>query len=124
MRTLQRNRQDIWYALYQGDTDVVDSDGNKTGEHIASYSTPIKTQMNVSGGKGIATSQFFGIENPFTHTAVTQDLITPFDTTTIFWFGKEPGEDVDDYNFVCTGVSNTINGRVIALREVDVSDGE
>ena len=123
MRTLQRNRQDIWYALYQGETDVVDDDGNKTGEHTASYSEPVKTQMNVSGGRGTAAAQFFGMDNPFTRSATTEDLTTPFSDTTVFWFCKEPGENVDDYNYTCTGVATTINGRVIALREVDVSDG-
>lgn len=120
MRTLQRNRQTIWYALYQGETDVVDTDGNKTGEHTVSYYTPVKAQMNVSGGRGVAEAQFFGMDNPFTRTAVTEDLVTPFDTTTVFWFDKTPNQDADDYNFVCTGVANTINGRVIALKEVDI----
>ena len=123
MRTLQRNRQDIWYALYQGQTEAVDSDGYKTGELVASYTEPVKTQMNVSGGRGMAVSQYFGIDNLFTHTAVTQDMTTPFDTTTVFWFGKTPSENADDYNFICTGVATTINGRVIALSEVEVSDG-
>ena len=124
MRTLQRNRQKIWYALYQSIGDAVDDDGYATGEPDVSYSEPVETEMNVSGGRGTAQAQFFGMDNPFTHTAVTQDLTTPFDTTTVFWFGKTPGKNADDYNFVCTGVATTINGRVIALREVDVTDGE
>lgn len=120
MRTLQRNRQTIWYALYQGKTDAVDAAGNKTGEKVVSYSTPIETAMNVSGGRGVAEAQFFGMDNPFTRTVVTEDLVTPFDTTTVFWFDKTPNQDADDYNFVCTGVAKTINGRVIALKEVDI----
>ena len=124
MRTLKRNRQTIWYALYQDETDAVDANGFKTGEHPASYSEPVEVQMNVSGGRGTAAAQFFGMDNPFTRSAVTEDLTTPFDDTTVFWFGKEPGENADDYNYVCTGVATTINGRIIALREVDVSDGE
>ena len=63
MRTLQRNRQDIWYALYQGMTEAVDGDGHKTGEPIASYSEPVKTQMNVSGGRGMAVAQYYSGSN-------------------------------------------------------------
>lgn len=122
MRTLQRNRQTIYYALYQGDVDVVDSNGYKTGEKTSSYSAPVEAKMNVSGGRGTAAVETFGMENPFTRTAVTNDLDTAFDTTTIFWFGKTPGVNVDDYNYICTGVVTTINGRVIALKEVDVTD--
>lgn len=124
MRTLQRNWQPIYYALYQGVTDAVDAEGNKTGEHPVVYSEPVLTFMNVSGGRGVAEAEIFGMDNPFTRTAVTQNLTTAFDTDTVFWFGKEPDENADDYNYICTGVATTINGRVIALREVDVSDAE
>lgn len=124
MRTLQRNRQPIWYALYIGISDAVDSQGYKTGEKITGYSMPVKTWMNVSAGRGHADVEIFGIDNPFTRTAVTEDMETDFQTSTIFWFGKEPSETVTDYNYICTGVATTINGRVIALKEVEVSDAE
>lgn len=124
MRTSQRNRQPIWYALYQSQGEEQrDPEGFNTGESDLQYAEPVETTMNVSGGRGVAEAQFFGMNNPFTRTAVTQDLTTPFDTTTVFWFGKTPGENADDYNYICTGVATTINGRVIALKEVDVSDG-
>lgn len=120
MRTIQRNKRTIWYALYQGDTELVDGDGNLTGEHADSYTTPVETRMNVSGGRGQAEIEMFGIDNPFTHTAVTDDLTTPFDTDTAFWFGIEPtsGQTQVEHNFRCTGVSRTINQVVIALAEV------
>lgn len=120
MRTIQRNKRTIWYALYQGDTELVDGDGNLTGEHADSYTTPVETRMNVSGGRGQAEIEIFGIENPFTHTAVTDDLTTPFDTDTVFWFGIEPmnGQAQVGHNFRCTGVSRTVNQVVIALAEV------
>lgn len=120
MRTIQRNKRTIWYALYQGDTELTDSDGNLTGEHPNAYATPVKTRMNVSGGRGQAEIEMFGIDNPFTHTAVTDDLTTPFDTDTVFWFGIEPmnGQLQVKHNFRCTGVSRTINQVVIALAEV------
>lgn len=121
MRTLQRNKQTIWYALYQGVTDVVDTDGNYTGEQTVSYSDPVKTRMNVSGGRGRAAIEEFGIDNPFTHTAVTGDLKTPFNTDTVFWFGVDPSEP---HNFRCTGVARTINGLSIALAEVNVTNAE
>lgn len=127
MRTTQRDKRAIWYALYQGVTDAVDEDGNLTGEHPVSYSSPVKARMNVSGGRGQAAIEEFGIDNPFTRTAVTDDLTTAFDTDTIFWFGISPYEsDADQtptvpHNYRCTGVARTINGVTIALAEVNVS---
>ena len=123
MRTTQRDKREIWYALYEGVSEVVDEDGNYTGEYEVLYSTPVKTRMNVSGGRGQAQLEVFGIDNPFTMVAVTDDLTTNFTTDTVFWFGVTPGETAEDvpYNFRCTGISKTINGCTIALAEVTVS---
>lgn len=119
MRTIQRNRREVWYALYQGVTDVLDDEGNYTGEQEVSYTTPVKAMMNVSGGRGRAMVEEFGIDNPFTHTVVTPDLTTAFNTDTIWWFGKTPSDGA--HNFRCTGISRTPNQVVIALAEVEVS---
>lgn len=124
MRTNQRSKQTIWYALYTGLTDETDSEGNLTGEHPATYTAPIKARMNVSGGKGQAAIEAFGMDNPFTRTAVTDDLKTPFDTDTVFWFGIEPfdkNRNPVPHNHQCVGISRTINGVTIALKELDIS---
>lgn len=117
MRCLKRNMRPVWYALYQGLTDVMDSDGNKTGEKDVSYTEPIAARMNVSGGRGQAAIEVFGMDNPFTRTAVTDDMETAFDTDTVFWFNADPSED--PFNYRVTGVATTLNNRVIALKEVN-----
>lgn len=122
MRTNQRNKRTIYYALYQGVTDERDSDGNLTGEHPATYGDIQKARMNVSGGRGKAEIELFGVDNPFTRTAVTEDLKTPFDTTTIWWFDIDPV--TEPHNYRCTGISRTINQVVIALEELDITHGE
>ena len=126
MRTTQRDKRTIWYALYLGVTEVVDDDGNYTGEYEVSYTTPVRARMNVSGGRGQAAIEAFGIDNPFTISAVTDDLITPFNTDTIFWFGITPGATYDEvaHNFKCTGIARTINGLTLALKELDISHEE
>ena len=122
MRTLQRNKRTIWYALYNGVTEVVDEDGNYTGEQEVSYGEPIQARMNVSGGRGQAEIELFGVDNPFTRTAVTDDLTTTFNTDTIFWFEADP--ETDPHNYRCTGISRTINQVVIALAEVEITDAD
>lgn len=116
MRTIQRNKQTVYYALYAGVTDVVDAEGNYTGEQTVRYGNTTEARMNVSGGRGQAEIELFGVDNPFTHTAVTDDLKTPFDTDTIWWFGVDP---LGPHNMRCTGVARTINQVVIALADVD-----
>lgn len=126
MRTSQRNKRTIWYALYLGVSEVVDDEGNYTGEYEVNYTVPTKAKMNVSGGRGQAAVEAFGIDNPFTISAVTDDLTTPFDTDTIFWFGVTPGATYDAvaHNYKCTGIARTINGLTLALKELDVSHEE
>lgn len=122
MRTCQRNKRDIWYSLFVDVSNITDSDGNYTGEQTISYTTPSQARMNVSGGRGQADVDVFGIDNPFTHTATTDDLTTSFNTDSVFWFGVTPGSTASEipHNFRCTGVSRTVNQVVLALAEVDL----
>lgn len=119
MRTLKRNKRPVAYAFYDGMTALVDEDGNYTGEHDLKYTEPIKTLMNVSGGRGQADIALFGLVSNFSRTAVTEDLETPFDTDTVFWIEADPDHDLHDYRVVA--VARTINQVVLALEEVDNS---
>ena len=121
MRTVQRNKRTIYYALYNGVTDVVDAEGNLTGEQSASYGELVTARMNISGGKGRAEIELFGIDTPFTKVAVTDDLDTPFDTDTVFWFETDPA--TEEHNYRCTGVARTINQVALALAEIDRTSG-
>ena len=119
MRTTQRDKRVISYALYKGISEMVDGEGNLTGEQILTFENPVTTRMNVSGGRGQADIELFGIDTPFTKVAVTDDLVTPFDTDTIWWFEADPANDA--HNYRCTGISRTVNQVAIALAEVDKS---
>lgn len=120
MRTNQRNKLTVWYALYAGTVEELDADGNYTGEYEVKYEAPVKTRMNVSGARGQADVEMFGIDNPYTRTLITDDLTTPFDTDTVFWVGINPEDG--EYNYRCTGVATTINTRTIAIRQIDAED--
>ena len=118
MRTLKRNKRPVAYAFYNGITELTDASGNYTGEYQINYTTPVKTLMNVSGGRGLAEIHMFGTDNQFSRTLVTDDLTTPFSTETVWWVEADP--DTQPHNYRCTGVARTINQVVIALAEVNV----
>ena len=117
MRTLKRNKRPVAYAFYQGVTELTDSDGNLTGEYEVSYTEPVKTLMNVSGGRGQADIALFGLTQSFGRTATTEDLTTPFNTETVMWIETDPDTEPFDYRVVA--VSRTINQVVLALAEVE-----
>ena len=119
MRTSQRDKRPVAYAFYSGMTELTDEENNYTGEYQLSYTTPVKTLMNVSGGRGQANVSLFGLTDTFARTAVTDDLDTPFDTTTVFWIECDP--DTDPFNYRVVAVSRTINQVVLALSEVERS---
>lgn len=122
MRTLKRNKRPVAYALYNGLVEQVDEEGNYTGEFIVTYTTPVKTLMNVSGGRGQADIALFGLTDSFSRTATTEDLETDFNTETVFWVEKDPDTEPFDYRVVA--VSRTINQVVIALAETDVANAQ
>lgn len=117
MRTLKRNKRPVAFSFYQGVTEQTDGDGNYTGEYVVTYTTPVKTLMNVSGGRGQADIALFGLTDTFARTATTEDLTTNFSTETVFWIETDPDTDPFDYRVVA--VSRTINQVVLALAEVE-----
>ena len=117
MRTSQRDKRPVAYAFYGGMTELTDTDNNYTGEYQISYTTPVKTLMNVSGGRGQADIAMFGLTDTFSRTATTDDLRTPFNTQTVFWIECDP--DTAPFNYRVVAVSRTINQVVLALAEVE-----
>lgn len=120
MRTVKRNKRPVAYAFYNGVTELRDDDGNLSGEYEVSYTDPVKTLMNVSGGRGQADIALFGLTQTFARTATTEDLNTPFNTQTVFWVEADPDTEPFDYRVVA--VSRTINQVVLALAEVETDE--
>jgi len=81
------------------------------------YTTPVKTLMNISGGRGQADIALFGLTDTFSRTATTEDLDTKFTNETVFWIETDPDNDPFDYRVVA--VARTINQVVLALAEVE-----
>lgn len=115
MRGLRRNQKTLWYALYEGQTEIVDFNGNRTGEYTPSYSTPVKTAMNIAPAQGSADWNPFGIDTPYTLVAMTFDLKSPITATSIVWIDKSIDEP---HNYVVTRVAKSLNNICYALLEV------
>ena len=52
MRSVQRNKQRIYYSLLIGSEEVTDEYGNVTGEFKLLYSTPQPLKINIGTPKG------------------------------------------------------------------------
>lgn len=117
MRTLERNKQSIYYANYSGVTEIVDENGFYTGETTISYTEPTQIKVNVSAARGEASVDLFGTDLNYTKTIVS-DKDLGIDEHSILWIGKP---NTEPHNYVVVSIAKSINYITYAIREVDVS---
>ena len=122
MRTVQRNKRDVWYALYLGEQEVVDEDGNYTGETAIAYSEPVQIRANVSPATGNTNMEMFGNFADYSRVVVTDDVSIPVNENAVMWIDKEPieGHGIEGYNYIVRRVAKSFNSVAIAVRDVDV----
>lgn len=117
MRALARNKQAIYYALYQGKQDITE-DSYYTGEQETVYSEPVLFKINVSPSKGNADLEIFGIEAQYSKVMVTADMSCPIDEYSRLWIGITPDQP---YNYVVKRVARGLNSISYAIEEVSAS---
>lgn len=125
MRTLNRNRQLIYYATFVSKSEVKDEYGNPTGAWQITYSSPIKAMWNVSFVKSDAEVEMFGISAMSTLRIVAPKDGFPLDEASILWCGKEPATPYDAtkplHNYAIAGIRPSLNELVFYARKVEVS---
>lgn len=118
MRTLVRNKQTIYYALYSSSTDTVDEYGDYTGEPKATYSEPVELKANVSASRGNAEGELFGIDLDYSRTICIEGIDCPIKEDSILWIGRTTKEP---HNYIVKAVAISLNNTVYAVKEVNVS---
>lgn len=118
MRSLVRNKQKIYYSLYERSEPIRDEWGNITGESTLDYAQPVPYFINVSAARGTADVEQFGINTNYTKTMVTNDLSCPITETTRLWINRETDKP---HNYVVVSVAKSINSVTYAIKEVSVT---
>ena len=118
MRTLDRNKQLIYYANLIGETDVIDEYGQFTGETTTEYSEPMPLRVNVSPARGEASIELFGTDLNYSKTIVT-DKDYGINENSIMWVDKPTTEP---HNYIVVSVAKSINSISYAIREVNVNE--
>ena len=119
MRTLEINKQPMWYALCTGKTEIIDEYGNHTGCFEVKYASPVYYPVNMSEARNPAQLEAFGIATDYDRTFVTTDMSCPIKEDTIIWFGADP--TTEPHNYVVHRIANSLNSITIAIREVSVT---
>lgn len=117
MRSLNRNKRLIHYALRTGEVANIDEYGNETGELTPVYEAATPLLCNVSASSGQDAMEAFGSFTNYSRTMCVSDMSCPVDENTIVWFGVSPTEP---HNYIVTRKADSKNGILYALQEVTV----
>lgn len=118
MRSLNRNKRQLYYALYLKDTPIVDEYGNESGESEPVYGGVRELRGNISAASGEDVAQAFGNFTNYSRVLCVADNLCPLTERAIVWFGV--GVD-KPYNYVVTRKADSKNGILYALQEVTVT---
>lgn len=117
MKTLERNKQTIFYKNYVGTSMVTDLNGFKTGEKTTIYGKQESARVNVSASKGEATTELFGTDLNYSRT-IMSDYDLGIDENSILWINNNASAAHD---YVVVSKAKSLNSVTYAIKEVDVS---
>lgn len=118
MRSLERNKRDLWYAFTVGTESILDEYGNDTLEVRTIYGSPTLLRANVSANIGQDAVDAFGSQTEYSRTVSLTGDTCPLSEGDKVWFGVEPNVDGDNHNYTVARVADSKNGYLVALREV------
>lgn len=118
MRSLNRNKRPIYYALKVDEVANKDEYGNETGEVTPVYGDAVALDVNISAATGEDAVQAFGSFTGYSRTMCIADNACPIEEDSIVWFGVEPTEP---HNYIVVRKADSKNGILFALQEVTVA---
>lgn len=119
MRCLRRNQREFWYALPDGEEEIVNAQGFRTGERRMTFEEPVSMMGNISPARGAAYPELYGLEMPYDRVLVLDDPDTPITETAAVWVRNDPTTDAP-HDHIVIRVGRSLNSAVIALKEVKV----
>lgn len=120
MRALKRNKQLIYFALFEGKEPMLDDNGYRTGEYKLNYGDFKPLYINVSAGKGEAQTELFGVNLNYDKVLTTCDMECPIDENTILCIEISPDNETHAYDYVVKKVLRSLNSISIAISKVEV----
>ena len=125
MRCMVRNKATFYYALYTGQTEIVDEYGNATGQYSVTYGVPTKMLGNISAAQGEMQTRQFGESEIYDKVIVLDDVNAPIDEYSILWVDTLPlpnddGSTDTPHDYVVKKVARSLNNVSIAISKVSV----
>lgn len=129
LKDLRINQVPFWYQQYIGEEDILDDDGNLTGETRKTYSNPVKAFARISPNTGQAESNPFGINTDYDKAISTVQRL-PIDEYSRLFIDVEPvissdGSTDTEPDYRCVVPKNDLQQNVWAIKKIRaaINDG-
>ena len=119
MRNLDRDRQAVYIARYEGLEPVRDDKGRLTGKHEAKRSEPVKFYPTVSASRGKAEGALFGQSLDYDRTLTIDDRDFEVNEADVLWVDQTPDNDTP-YDYTIKRVARKGSYCVLAIKHVEV----
>lgn len=123
MRNLVKNKKPFYALNYLRNEDVLDEDGNLTGEKTVIYTKAFKVKANISGARGSSQSEIFGTDIRYDKSFVlttAEFKRLKLTENSVFFIDKKPtyedGQPLYDYRV--KKIAEVINDVAIAVEKV------
>lgn len=121
MQNLARNCFTVWYKLYQGEQEIIDENGYKTGTVGPVYGPLQSAQMMVSPNRGDASLELFGTLLDYDRVVSTADTTCPINEHTVLWLDVASTDG--PYTHYVKQRAPWKNSLVFAVKQVEVTLG-
>lgn len=124
----------MWYALYLGQVDAVDENGDYTGDQTVSYSEPVRFEANLSATRGTqgftgtgVSYDYFGADVKYDLIISTAQMDLPIDEHTLIWTAEPELDgggnvDYDKAGFRVKAVARGLHHMKYAIRSLQRSE--
>lgn len=128
LKDLRINQVPFWYQQYIDEVDVLDEDGNLTGETKKLYSNPVRAFARISPNTGQAESSPFGINTDYDKAISTVQNL-PIDEYSRLFIDIEPVINADgstdtEPDYRCVVPKNDLHQNVWAIKKIKAAIGD
>ena len=124
MRTLERNKQSFYYAIFLDKKEIIDDYGRHTAEYKTSYSPWKPFKANISPARGESEAELFGTDVQYDRVFVTDDINCDINENTVLAIDiapnvRETADVLPIFDYVVTKKAKSLNSISYAVAKVE-----
>ena len=123
MRTLKRNQQPFYYALYKEGEELVDANNRYTGLFDTGYTNPIVAYGNIAAATGVIMRDNAGDRLAYDKIIVPSDANIPIAPDSVLWIDAVPEINPDGttdtpWDYEVKLIARSLNSLTVCVKKV------